>query len=47
MCKENVYIEKIKQDMIDYSEKLHLKLGNILDCGKPELLLRKQKIEVE
>lgn len=47
MCKENAHVEKVKQDMIDYSKSLKLNLGNILDCGKPELMLRKQKVEVE
>ena len=47
MCKENARVEKVKQDMIDYSKSLKLNLGNILDCGKPELMLRKQKVEVE
>ena len=47
MCTEKAHFEKVKKDLAEYAKSLNLKIGEVLDCGKPELMIKKLNIEIK
>lgn len=47
MCTEKAHYEKVKKDLVEYAKSLNLKIGEVLDCGKPELMIKKKNIEIK